>query len=126
VADLCQETAHPRIHLLIDDLQLLAEDEALRSLLSHYETAGSADRAAWQDRLMHLEDTEPRELVTLHGQLIAFGWVDQNTGGIGCGYRITNAGLRALRDVRRLAETGEDDGEPTLEDAILPLPEQAA
>ena len=53
----------------------------------------------------------PRELVKWHGELIAYGWVEQNTGVVpgvkvgavlGC-YRITPAGVRALKQAREAA-----------------------
>ena len=87
---------------MIDEIERLSGNEALRRLLSHYAEAGSADREAWQDRLMELEGTGPKELVKLHGELIAFGWVDQNTGAtpvvkpgvVSSCYRITPVGLQ--------------------------------
>ena len=32
---------------------------------------------AWQDRLMHLDSVTARELVKLHGELLAQEWVDK-------------------------------------------------
>ena len=93
---------------MFDELELLQERADLQRLLSHYAEAGEVDREVWQDRLMALEGIETIELVKLHGLLIAFGWVDQNTGNVpvvrawavpGC-YRVTAAGLRADRVVR--------------------------
>ena len=43
----------------------------------------------------------------LHGELIAFGWVEQNTGQVPSCYRITLAGLRAIRQAK--AQENEDD-----------------
>ncbi len=54
----------------------------------------------WQGRLMVMEGVERPQLVKLHGMLIAFTWVEQNTGEIPCCYRITSAGLRAMRRVK--------------------------
>ena len=81
------------------------EASALFRLLRHYAEAGVADREAWQDRVMSLDDLGPRELSRLHGELIAAGWVEQNTGvtpvvkrGIAAAcYRITSPGLRTYR-----------------------------
>ena len=98
---------------MFDELDRLREHEPLYRLLDHYAQRGAADREAWQDRLMELEGAEPRELVRLHGELLAYGWVQQNTGhtptsqpGVvpGC-YRVTAAGLRALKR----AHAGRDD-----------------
>jgi hypothetical protein len=101
---------------LLDDLQRLREAEALARLLAHYADLGAADREAWQDRAMHLDGVEPRQLVLLHGELIAYGWVEQNTGStavlkagaVAACYRVTAAGLRALRKMRD-GDLDEDD-----------------
>jgi hypothetical protein len=109
---------------LSDGWPRLREGEALARLLTHHADLGSADQEAWQDRRMDLERAEPRELVRLHGQLLARGWLEQNTGAtpvlkpgaVAACYRVTAAGLRALRQARnddlqeddRLAEAGAD------------------
>jgi hypothetical protein len=90
---------------VFDELELLRENADLQRLLGHYAECGEADREAWQDRLMGLEGVEAADLVKLHGLLIAFGWVDQNTGATPAGqpgtvpgcYRVTAAGLRARK-----------------------------
>jgi hypothetical protein len=90
---------------MFDEVETLRENPDLQRLLDHYVGACAADRDAWQDRLMALAGVEARELVRLHGLLIGFGWLEQNTGHTpvvrpgavpGC-YRATAAGLRALR-----------------------------
>jgi hypothetical protein len=94
---------------MFDELDRLREATELRTLLAHYAERGKADREAWQDRLNALDGVQPRELVRLHGELLAFGWIEQNTGvtpmpmpkggaAPAC-YRVTSAGLRALRQV---------------------------
>jgi hypothetical protein len=101
---------------LRDDLQRLRENEALARLLAHYAGLGAADREAWQDRLMDLDGVEPRQLVLLHGELIAYGWVEQNTGStavlkdgtVAACYRVTAAGIRALRQARN-GDPDEDE-----------------
>ena len=101
---------------LSDGWPRLRQSEALGRLLTHYADLGAADREAWLDRRMGLEGAEPRELVRLHGQLIACGWVEQNTGAtrvlrpgaVAACYRVTAAGLRALRQAR-VGDPGEDD-----------------
>jgi hypothetical protein len=105
---------------MIDDLELLAANEDLQRLLAHYAEAAGDDRERWQPRLMDLAGVPARDLVRLHGELIAFGWVEQNTGGVSCCYRPTSAGLRALRFVRNAEVTGMDEHEA--EAAILPMP----
>jgi hypothetical protein len=109
---------------LSDGWPRLRQSEALARLLTHYADLGAADREAWQDRRMGLEGVEPRDLVRLHGALIACGWVEQNTGAtavlrpgaVAACYRVTAAGLRALRQARdgdpeedgQLSEAGPD------------------
>jgi hypothetical protein len=87
---------------MFDFSMRLRENSHLLSLLSHYTLAGSGDRTTWQDRLMHMEGVEPQGLTALHGELIAFDWIEQNTGQavlnsdgtLSACYRITQNGLR--------------------------------
>jgi hypothetical protein len=127
---------------MLDDLDRLAGNEALQRLLSHYAQVAGDDRERWQDRLMELEGTEPKDLVKLHGELIAFGCVDQNTGAtpvvragvVSSCYRITAAGLRALRFAERSASVTEEEDEALPAEPVstkgslpvdTPLPEAA-
>lgn len=89
---------------MFDELQRLRETKELFVLLSHYAELAAADRQAWQDRLEKQEGATSRELVRLHGELLAYGWLEQNTGATpvlrsgaapAC-YRITSAGRKAL------------------------------
>ena len=93
---------------MFDEMDRLREAKGLYGLLDYYGKLGTADRQAWQDRLAELEGVPARELVKLHGELLAYGWLEQNTGmtpqlrpgaAPAC-YRITSAGLRALKQVR--------------------------
>ena len=95
---------------MFDDLDHLRNNSGLLQLLGHYVERGEPDREAWQDRIMQLEGHEPRELTKLHGQLLGFGWLEQNTGHTpvlrpdsapAC-YRITSAGVKAFRDAQGL------------------------
>jgi hypothetical protein len=87
---------------MLDDSQRLRDNPNLLFLFSHYAQLGSEDRATWQDRLMRMDAVEPRELSVLHGELIAFDWIEQNTGQailladgtLSACYRITLDGLR--------------------------------
>jgi hypothetical protein len=103
---------------MFDELERLRNTTTLQLLLGHYAQAGVVDRERWQDRLMHLEGVEAKELVKLHGELIAYGWVEQNLGATasaaGC-YRVTAAGLRGWQHVQ-YGPAEEDTGE-----AALPL-----
>jgi hypothetical protein len=94
---------------MFDELERLGSEKELCALLRHYQQAGQADREAWQDRLAEMESVDPRQLVKLHGELLAYGWLEQNTGltpvlrpgaAASC-YRITAAGVRALKQVRK-------------------------
>ncbi len=87
-----------------DEVKPLRANAQLTQLLTHY--AGAADREAWQDRLMEMTDLPQRELSRLHGELLAHGWIEQNTGAVPvlrvgaapqC-YRVTPAGRRALKN----------------------------
>ena len=87
---------------MLDDSLRLQENPHLLFLLSHYAQQGAEDRATWRDRLMQMEGVEAKELSALHGSLMAFDWIEQNTGQAfsvkdgtlsNC-YRITLNGLR--------------------------------
>jgi hypothetical protein len=100
---------------MIDEIARLEKDRELRQLLGHYVNAGAADREMWLDRRMELAGADAKELARLHGDLLAFGWVEQNTGAVAAGslpgrcpqsYRTTTAGRRALQ---RVLAGQEDD-----------------
>ena len=83
----------------------LRENPHLLTLLSHYAALGSEDRMAWRDRVMNLDGLGPEQLTALHGELIAFDGIEQNTGHAGllpdgtlsaC-YRVTLTGLKEFR-----------------------------
>jgi hypothetical protein len=101
---------------MLDDMDRLRAHEPLRRLLAHYAQAGAADREAWQDRLMELDGVEPPSLARLHGDLLAYGWIDQNTGALTAWrpgavlqcYRATSAGQRTLRQLERDQVEGDD------------------
>lgn len=90
---------------MFDELDRLRDAKELFDLLTHYRELGAVDRQVWQDRLADMEGVKLRDLVGLHGELLAYGWLEQNTGltpvlragaAASC-YRITAAGLRALK-----------------------------
>ncbi len=78
----------------------------LKQLLVHYFKDLHTERSQWQPRVMQLDGIEQKELTTLHGLLIAYGWIEQNNGYAdllenqekvtGC-YRITHSGTREVR-----------------------------
>jgi hypothetical protein len=93
---------------MFDEMDRLRQAKDLFDLLDFYQERAAGDRQAWQDRVAQWQGVEPRELVRLHGELIAYGWLEQNTGAAdpaargaasAC-YRITSAGVRALRQAR--------------------------
>ena len=100
---------HPiRIRTMFDEMDRLRNEKELCALLSHYAGLAAPDRQAWQDRVPEWPGAEGRELVKLHGELLAYGWLEQNTGATpvlkpgtapAC-YRVTPAGLRALKQLR--------------------------
>jgi hypothetical protein len=100
---------------MFDEFQRLRQTQPLLRLLSHYAELGTKDRETWQDRLMELAGTAARELSRLHGELIAYGWVEQNTGttpvlkpGVAaCCYRITSAGLKTFKLAKKQADAEE-------------------
>jgi hypothetical protein len=91
---------------MFNELDRLREVPELGELLGHY--AEAEDRQAWQDSTAELGALGPRELVRLHGELLAYGWLEQNTGAtpvlqVGAArqcYRVTSAGLRALKQAQ--------------------------
>ncbi len=90
---------------MFDELQRLREEQRLFHLLRHYVHGNEANPEAWQDRLMTLDGTRAEELTRLHGELLAYEWIEQNTGvtpapRIGAAtqcYRATTGGRRALK-----------------------------
>ena len=65
------------------------------------------DRQVWHDRRMEMDGCEAKQLTRLHGELMAYGWLEQNTGVVsavrrgeapGC-YRVT-VGARELSETR--------------------------
>jgi len=67
---------------------------------------------------MELEGTDDKHLTTLHGELIAFDWIEQNTGHaiykdgrLSACYRITQQGFRAFRRLHGIV-VAEEFSEP--------------
>jgi hypothetical protein len=109
---------------MFDDSLRLQENPHLLSLLSHYAQQGAEDRATWRNRLMEMDGVEPKQLTVLHGELIAFEWIEQNTGQalmlangtLSACYRITLNGLReygrfhGVKIEEKAPETAEKKG----------------
>lgn len=87
---------------MFGESQRLRENTHLLFLLSHYAQQGAEDWTTWRDRLMQIEGVDAKQLSALHGELMAFDWIEQNTGqatgmkggSIANCYRITLNGLR--------------------------------
>ena len=83
-----------------DEPDFLRDAQALRDLLAHYAALAAPDKQAWHPRRDLRDGENPRGLSRLHGELIAHGWLDQNTGILAPGsYRATRAGMRALERI---------------------------
>jgi hypothetical protein len=93
---------------MFDELDTLRDSPHLLRLLDHYVELCAVDRECWQDRRMEMEGVEVRDLVKLHGLLLAFGWLEQNVGHVSviragavpCCYRVTAAGVRTAKIAR--------------------------
>jgi hypothetical protein len=91
-----------------DELDRLRANNGLFQLLAQYAQLAEPERSVWQDRVMAMDGMEPTEISKLHGELIAFGWVEQNTGGspglrggvVPACYRVTLAGIRAVQQIQ--------------------------
>jgi hypothetical protein len=104
---------------MFDLSERLRANAQLLSLLSHYARLGSEDRAAWRDRVMRMDGATPEQLTALHGELIAFDGIEQNTGNavllpdgtLSACYRVTQNGLREFCRLSGV-EVGEDQSAP--------------
>jgi hypothetical protein len=105
----------PISQTMFNEFDLLSGNPKLFHLLSHYSQLGETDPEAWQDRIMELEGVQTQELTRLYGDLLAHGWIAQNTGvtpilrlgAVPCCYRITPAGKRALKKAEQSEEEVE-------------------
>lgn len=88
-----------------EDIQLLRDNRHLQQLLTHYAELGKQDRKIWQPRLMAMDGLAPAQITKLHGELLAFEWVEQDTGALRASYRVTPSGVRSLKQ----AIQGSDD-----------------
>jgi hypothetical protein len=93
---------------MFDEMDRLRAIKELQDLLTHYANLAASDREVWQDRLDQMEGVGPRDLSKFHGELLAYSWLEQNTGltpvlkrgaAPSC-YRVTSSGLRALKQLR--------------------------
>lgn len=100
---------------MFDEDARLRDDAQLLFLLEHY--CASEDRETWLDRIMQIEAIDRAAITGLHGELIAYGWIEQNTGVLArtqagacpASYRSTAAGRKALTRHRRVLAGEIDD-----------------
>lgn len=97
-----------------EDTQRLRDNPHLQQLLTHYAEGGRNDRRIWQDRLMEMDGLAPTQITKLHGELLAFEWVEQDTGAVRASYRITPSGIRFLKAA--IHGTDDDETEVTAEE----------
>ena len=94
---------------MLDEMERLKQSDRHLDLLGHYVALGKEDRESWQDRLTDFDGSEGRELARLYGELIAHGWLEQNTGltpvleknRFAACYRVTSLGLRAYKQIKK-------------------------
>lgn len=68
----------------------------------------------WLDRINELEEFEKAELVQIHGQLIAMGFLkfEISSGSIGLRYQVSTSGKNALaRELARLESIANGDAD---------------
>ncbi len=110
---------------MLDFPKRLRENAQLLALLSHYAQLVAEDRTLWQDRLMEMEGADSKLLTALHGELIAFDWIEQNTGHalgkpdgtVSCCYRVTQNGLwefRRIHGIEAVEEPADANEKPKL------------
>ena len=80
---------------------------------------------------MVMDGVEPPDMSKLHGELIAFSWIEQNTGNTtahrlgavpGC-YRVTLAGLRAAQQIKapEAVVEQEETSVPIVDEKPVPI-----
>lgn len=90
-----------------DDLDRLRNSQHLLVLLSRYADLGKENRSIWQPRLKEMDGLDPSQMSKLHGELLAFEWIELNTGHVPTFYRITPGGVRAVRQIQGLDNSVE-------------------
>jgi hypothetical protein len=85
---------------VFNEIDRLNECSHLCALLTHYAELAAPDRHVWHNRRMELESADARELTRLHGELLAYSWVELNLDEPTARYRVTTVGLRALKGAK--------------------------
>lgn len=94
---------------MMNEMDRLRDCTEMFELLTHYAELGREDRETWHDRHIEYGGRQGRDLARLYGELIAHGWLEQNTGITpilqpnrhGACYRVTSAGLKACKQVKK-------------------------
>lgn len=94
---------------MMNEMDRLRDSTDLFELLAYYADLGKEDREIWHDRHIEYGGLHGRNLARLYGELIAHGWLEQNTGitpilqpnRFGACYRVTSAGLKACKQVKK-------------------------
>ena len=81
---------------MFNEMDRLTGCALLQALLAHYAELAGPDRHVWHARRT---EGDARELTRLHGELIAYGWLEINLDEVATCYRATTGGLRALKQV---------------------------
>jgi hypothetical protein len=96
MTNLCPVSAPAEVRVF-NEIDHLNECALLLALLTHYADLAAPDRHIWHARKMPADGADARELTRLHGELIAYGWLEINLDEVTACYRATTAGLRARR-----------------------------
>src|SRR5262249_24623118 len=89
---------------MFDELARLRDESPLFDLLAHYAGLAAPDRQAWHPRRPPADAIDSKSHARLHGELIAYGWLEQNTGTVPDCYRATREGLRAVKHSHEATE----------------------
>jgi len=110
---------------MLDELEHLRTNANLQQLLAHYVRLAAPDRDIWQERLMSLDGVDAAGMTSLHGLLLAFGWIEwtsaRNDQKWAACYRATLDGIRALRLIAGGSSVVEEEP-PSAEEAVVKVP----
>ena len=85
---------------MLDGPERLRSSPQLLQLFTHYARLCEENPEAWQVRLTQMEGDGRVDLVKLHGELIAFDFVELDSGQMPCRYRLTRAGLKLFQQIK--------------------------
>lgn len=92
-----------------DALAYLAVTPAARTLLGAYHGTLPQPASTWSPRLFEVNGVDPSLLSSLHGRLIAYGYleVDVTDPAIGVRYQVTTSGRHVLQTQSQTSTTDE-------------------